>query len=340
MIRPTFRLITADVREGLVALPSESVQCVVTSPPYWGLRDYGIEGQLGLEPTYHAYIEAMVAVFREVRRVLHPRGTLWLNLGDTYAGSWCNRSHTRKREKYGDSQAPQRRTDLPAKNLIGIPWRVALALQDDGWILRNDIIWHKSNAMPESPRDRLARDHEYLFLLARSTEYRFNADAIREPHAEKTLRHRGNGSCGRAEATDELGLVASGNWAGLPREINPAGAAKRTVWRVTGSRYKPCAQVAGSPDNSGAHFATYPPELIRPCILAGSSPGDTVLDPFSGVATTGVVALELGRNYLGIEINEAYNEAARKRLMSVPLLLGLEPDRRGGKEATEGAPHA
>lgn len=311
--QPTFSLITADVREGLSALPSESVQCIVTSPPYWGLRDYGVEGQIGLEPTYHAYVETMVSVFREARRVLHPTGTLWLNLGDTYSGSWCNRSHSTQKAKFGNSSAPQRRTDLPNKNLIGIPWRVALALQDDGWILRNDIIWHKTNAMPESPTDRLARNHEYLFLCARSETYRFDAGAIREPHAEKTLRHRGNGSCGRAGASDGLGQVASGNWGGLPREINPSGAAKRTVWSVTGSRW------------SGSHFATYPPELIRPCILAGSSPGDTVLDPFSGMATTGVVALELGRHYLGIEINAAYNEASHKRLLAVPLPLGLEP---------------
>lgn len=250
-------------------LPSESVHCCVTSPPYWGLRDYGAEGQLGLEPTPEEHVAAVVAVFEEVRRVLRSDGTLWLNYGDSYATQrndhdWLGSGASAKKGWHGG--------DLKPKDLVGMPWRVAFALQAAGWYLRSDIIWHKPNPMPESVTDRPTSAHEYLFLLAKSPRYFYDADAIREQLSEVALeqlayaqKHHFSGS-GRSKLAPERGdgdsnVGAGGKHARAARGagINPAGRNKRTVWTVATQPY------------SGAHFATFPPKLITPCILAGTS---------------------------------------------------------------------
>jgi DNA modification methylase len=268
----------------LKTLDDHSVQCVVTSPPYWQLRDYGVDGQLGQERTWKLYVEALVDVFREVRRVLRTDGTVWLNLGDTYV----------------------------AKNLQGIPWRVAFALQDSGWIIRNDNIWNKPNPMMESSKDRCTRSHEYVFLLAQSPRYYFNADAIAEPMAEQNIaRYR------RAVETHEVfDPMRHKHTKGVqsPMDVLTRAAAgvlargtrnKRTVWTIP----------TGSFD--GAHFATFPTELPELCILAGSRPGDTVLDIFNGAGTTGLVALHHHRHYIGIELNPDNVRMTHERLQGV-----------------------
>jgi DNA modification methylase len=264
-------------------LADESIQCVVTSPPYWGLRDYGTEGQLGLESTPEAYVANLVAVFREVRRVLRPDGTLWLNLGDSYAN----------------------------KQLQGIPWRVAFALQADGWWLRSDIIWAKPNPMPESVTDRPTRSHEYLFLLTKSARYYYDAQAIAEPAVYGP--ERAGSRAGYAVG------VKGHNTDGRPNFRSSRGDRwtetrnKRDVWAIQTRPF------------NGAHFATMPVDLVEPCIKAGSRPGDVVLDPFSGAGTVGVVATRFGRHAIGVDLNPAYNEMARERLAKVqPALEGIQ----------------
>src|ERR1039458_7134633 len=309
--------------------PDQCVQICVTSPPYWGLRDYGVSGQLGLEATPAEYVEKMVAVFREVRRVLRDDGTLWLNLGDIYARDpkKGNRAEYLGLHKNivdsGCHTASQARTlgTAKSKDLIGIPWRVAFALQADGWYLRQDIIWAKPNPMPESVRDRCTKSHEYIFMLSKNERYYYDADAIRTPYAEKTktawgCEFKGNG--------DNTGLIMAENMAATIATHGPAktdkqrghsrrhagfndrwdamtkeeqsqnGANKRDVWTVATKPYKE------------AHFATFPPALIEPCILAGSRPGDVVLDPFMGSGTTAMVAQQHGRKYRGCELQENY----------------------------------
>lgn len=296
-----------DARKPL-PLEEESVQCVVTSPPYWGLRDYGVQGQIGLEETLAEYVEQLVAVFREVHRVLRRDGTLWLNLGDSYAGSWGAQS---RGEEYqgsleGGSMLSARQIDAAPKrtgtgslkrtpgcknkDLIGIPWMVAVALRADGWYLRCDIVWHKPNPMPESVRDRPTKAHEYVFLLTKSEEYFYDHAAIREPFADE-----------RQGRTKPNGIDPSAN----------GGRNRRSVWTVPTQPY------------AGAHFATFPPGLIEPCVLAGSRAGDLVLDPFNGAGTTGLVALQHGRRYAGRDINAAYLDMTVRRLAEVqrPLLL-------------------
>ncbi len=318
----SWNILEGDVREALRRLPDNSVHSVVTSPPYWGLRDYGVEGQLGLEPTPEEYVQNMVEVFREVRRVLRDDGTLWLNLGDSYAGSgkgaWDNPS-SRVKEVYIPKSTdykhiPKVPSNLKPKDLIGVPWRVAFALQADGWYLRSDIIWEKPNAMPESVRDRPTKSHEYIFLLSKSKKYFYDNEAIKEP-------------------------AVTGD--GITRN-------KRTVWSVATKPY------------AGAHFAVFPPDLIEPCILAGvpekccdkcgapyervikrtghknkrepahatdelrptcdCNAGVTsgvVLDPFMGSGTTLLVATEHGRQAIGIELNPEYIKLAHQRLDGV-----------------------
>lgn len=305
------RIVTGDCLDFLSTLPSESARCIVTSPPYWGLRDYGAEGQVGLEATPEEYVEKLVRVFREAHRVLAEDGTLWLNLGDSYAGSWGARGRSDGTNaprpdlegKYGTT-APNRHGyaswGVKPKDLMGMPWRVAFALQADGWYLRSDIIWAKPNPMPESVTDRPTKAHEYLFLLSKSERYYYDHKAIKEPTSRPELVGRRNGHMGNTIKGDPT----------RPDGRRPSGAAithrddrnKRTVWTVPTRPY---------PE---AHFATYPPELIAPCILAGSQPGDTVLDPFNGSGTTGQVALELGRSYIGIELNPGYVRLTEKRL--------------------------
>ena len=283
----------------LSSLPEGSVDCCVTSPPYWGLRDYNNPHQLGLEVTPEEYVANQVAVFREVRRVLSGNGTLWLNLGDCYAdagrshgrrakdaGGVSRPSHEKTCERCGEpfigglsrrfcssycggsdnSKRANRPGGLKHKDLIGMPWKLAFALQADGWYLRQDIIWHKPNAMPESVTDRPTKSHEYIFLLSKSGRYHYDHGAVKEDAVSGAKRN------------------------------------KRSVWSIATRPF---------PD---AHFATYPPELIEPCILAGCPTGGTVLDPYFGAGTTGLVADRLGRNCIGIELNPEYAAIARKRL--------------------------
>lgn len=312
----TIRIITGDCREVLKTLPDASVQCCVTSPPYFGLRDYGHDGQIGLEQTPEAFVAELVAVFREVRRVLRDDGTLWLNLGDSYASDTKGSGGTGKSTLVGTPNdgngqlfgARRVACDVPAKNLLGIPWRVAFALQADGWYLRQDIIWHKPNPMPESVTDRPTKSHEYLFLLTKSERYFYDAQAIAETsiHAGKMVA-LGEKSLSKGQANG-ANVSKSGNALVDFVEVK-AERNKRTVWTIATQPY---------PE---AHFATFPPKLIEPCILAGSRVGDVVLDPFAGSGTTLYVAKELGRQYLGIELNPAYIQLAERRLAQEVLNL-------------------
>lgn len=311
----TWRILVGDVRDRLRELPDGSVQTCVTSPPYWGLRDYGVPDQLGLEPTPEAYVQNMVAVFREVRRVLKDDGTCWLNLGDSYAndGKWGGSSGGKHvSELHGNSGIGRRRrvTGMKPKDLVGIPWRVAFALQADGWYLRQDIIWSKANPMPESVTDRCTKAHEYIFLLTKSARYYYDAEAIKEPQSEGTLERFGNGRAPRV-AIGPKGIDALGNSGQSSGAVGilADGRNKRSVWHIPTQPY---------PE---AHFATYPEALIEPCILAGSRPGDTVVDPFNGSGTTGAVAIRHQRHYIGIELNPAYVPLAEQRIGAVAPLF-------------------
>jgi DNA modification methylase len=304
----TWRIDQGDVIDVLASYADESVNCVVTSPPYWGLRDYGIEGQLGLEPTPEAYVAKMVDVFREVRRVLSKDGTCWLNLGDNYAGSRTGEQGitgqmaTRTVAKHrGNINATKCAPGLKPKDLAGIPWRVAFALQADGWYLRSDIIWSKPNPMPESVTDRPTKAHEYIFLLTKSARYWYDADAIKEKaiHSGETRVTTAKSFAGQATGAN---VSPSGN--AIIGSIVAIGETRnaRTVWEIATQPY------------SEAHFATYPEELVRRCVLAGCPEQGTVLDPFAGSGTTMMVALRHNRNALGIELNPTYVEMAKRRI--------------------------
>lgn len=311
-------LYLGDTFEVLRALPEGSVDCCVTSPPYFGLRDYGIAGQYGLESSPGEYVARMVEVFGEVLRVLADDGTLWLNIGDSYAstgggsgvgpnaavGSTLRQSDARTRPL----------TTLAAKNLVGIPWRLALALQDGGWILRNDIIWAKPNGMPESVRDRLTNKHEHVFMLAKSQRYWFDLDPIREPHAEVSLKrampHRADPGKAAREGTPYIG-ISSGQTLALEQMNHDGGRNPGDVWSIP---TQPFVE---------AHFAVMPVMLAERCILAGCKPGGTVLDPFSGSGTTGLAAARHGRRYVGIDLNPDYLELSlRTRLAQTALIDG------------------
>jgi site-specific DNA-methyltransferase (cytosine-N4-specific) len=253
--------------EVLNKLPAESIQCVITSPPYWGLRDYGIGGQIGLEPSLPEFISHLVEVFRGVKRVLRSDGTFWLNIGDGYtSGNRRYRASDKKNPARAMSVRPDTPEGLKPKDLQGIPWRLAFALQDDGWYLRSDIVWNKPNAMPESVKDRPTRSHEYLFMFTKSEKYYYNFEASREKGANGMMRSR------------------------------------RSVWNIN---TRPFAD---------AHFATFPPDLIQPCVLTSSRPGDFILDPFFGSGTVGEVASDFDRHYIGIELNPEYVDIAARRL--------------------------
>ena len=309
------RIIVADVLDGLRTLPDGSVHCVVTSPPYWGLRDYGCEGQIGLEATPELYVAKMVEVFREVRRVLRNDGTLWLNLGDSYtSGDRAFRSTYRKnlaRTMSFRAPTPER---LKPKDLIGIPWRVAFALQVDGWWLRQDIIWHKPNPMPESVTDRCTKAHEYIFLMSKSSKYHYDAESIKEEATGplpwggrpdgKISDDRSQGKHGNGSIHRSMTLEEKLKWYGGMRN-------KRDVWTVATQPY---------PD---AHFATFPPKLVEPCILAGCPVNGVVLDPFLGSGTVASVAIKHGRRWIGIELNPEYAELARKRISKASEAVGL-----------------
>lgn len=266
----TAKIIVGDCRTALRGIADASVQCAVTSPPYWGLRDYGAGGQIGLETTPAEYIAALVAAFDEVHRVLRDDGVLWLNLGDSYANGGCGARDPEKwpKQSRNEHMPKHAKTEhgLKNKDMVGIPWRVALALQARGWWLRSDIIWSKPNPMPESVTDRPQKAHEYIFLLAKSENYFYNAAAIKEPAVNGEMRHR------------------------------------RTVWTVPVAPYP------------GAHFATFPPDLIEPCVRAGAEQGSMVLDPFCGTGTVGFVATGQGRNFIGVEINPDFARMALERI--------------------------
>ena len=277
-------ILNSDVREGLKQLPDESIQLTVTSPPYFRLRNYsGGAGEIGREGTVDEYISSLVSVFRILKDKTKQDGLLFLNLGDSYV----------------DGQ------------LAGIPWRVALALQEVGWVLRSDIIWHKPNAMPSSIKNRPTVDHEYVFMFSKAKQYKYNQDAIREPHvtfSENSKMRGGRAHLGKRGGTPEKGKNAGnsklhdGRW---DQAFHPKGRNKRTVWSIPLGKFR------------GAHFAVFPEKLVETCVLAGSDPGDLVCDPFAGSGTTGVVSLKLGRQFVGIEINSEYTKMASDRLSSV-----------------------
>jgi len=309
-----FQVITGDALEQLRALPNESVDCCVTSPPYWGLRDYGHEGQLGLEPTPEAYVQNMVEVFREVRRVLKPEGTLWLNLGDSYtSGGRATRDADDKLDARCMDARPATPLGLKPKDLVGIPWRVAFALQADGWYLRSDIIWSKPNPMPESVTDRPTKAHEYVFLLSRSERYFYNSEAVKEEAVSHLLDKRyaaGHVRNRQEESWNQEGALTPHN--GFKNNDTTNGRNRRTVWTIQPRPFK------------DAHFAVMPEELAGLCILAGSPLRGTVLDPFTGSGTVGAVALRHGRKFIGTELNPAYAAMARKRMAAIPEPLPFE----------------
>jgi len=383
-----WRILEGDCRDVLASLPAGSVHTVVTSPPYFGLRDYGtgeweggdaacnhrhetahqqqgatslragrsnveaqrnenfretcgrcgarrVDRQIGLEPTPDEFVAALVAVFREVRRVLRDDGTVWLNLGDSYAVNGGARAYGSTDGATGRADAPGNLRRAPngykPKDLIGIPWLVAFALRADGWHLRSDIIWSKPNPMPESVTDRPTKAHEYVFLLSKGPRYFYDADAIREEHADSNgarltaLQRHGDGAVGEwvpgstqeddphRSQLDHRGLPGVGTTFG---KFNSAGRNKRSVWTVATQPY------------AGAHFATFPPKLIEPCILAGAPEGGTVLDPFAGAGTTGMVALRHNRSFVGVELNPEYAEMARDRIETA-VRLGFRSPQNG-----------
>lgn len=291
---PLDTIIHGDVLNALQTLPSESIHCVVTSPPYFGLRDYGVSGQIGNEPTPDAYVKNLVAVFREVRWVLRRDGVAWLNLGDSYSGGGKGGHSEIKRSKNWQPIYANKNINygIGSKQLLGIPWRVAFALQADGWILRSDIIWHKPNPMPASVKDRCTVSHEYVFMLTKSPRYWFNMDAIREKARDDDKRPRPFRDGGEQVLARDNGRM----YTGLDFRN------KRSVWTIPTQSYK------------DAHFAVFPPALIEPMILAGCPQGGVVLDPFMGSGTTALVARYHGRRYVGIELNEKYIRLAQTRL--------------------------
>lgn len=346
----TARIILGDCLDVMRQFPDGSAQTCVTSPPYFGLRDYGMAAQIGMEDTPEAFIARLVEVFREVRRVLRDDGTLWLNLGDSYSASPGQRKATDKpgakqASSAGSIGAPSRSVDgLKPKNLIGIPWRVAFALQADGWILRQDIIWHKPNPMPESVTDRCTKAHEYVFLLSKGPRYYYDHAAVKEPVAASTVARlsqnveaqagsdrvpgKTNGPMkavgGRSRADSfkredsKRAAVIPGQTVGTHRADRAESTYdldtrnKRSVWSIATRPFK------------DAHFAVMPPELAETCILAGSRPGDTVLDPFMGAYTTAYAALLHGRNAIGAELNPEYMQIGERRirpLLDQPFLL-------------------
>lgn len=343
------RVLNGDCREVLKTLPDESVHCCVTSPPYFGLRDYGYSGQIGLEASPDAFVAAMVEVFREVRRALRSDGTLWLNLGDSYVGSANNGGKDSKtmngpQAATGSSLPTKRGEGIKAKDLIGIPWRVALALQADGWWLRQDIIWAKPNPMPESVTDRCTKAHEYIFMLSKSARYYYDQEAIKVPATLSTVERLSQPTLDEQAGSDRVpgktngpmkavGKLTGGSYA--PPGQSPHGNARTDKQRGHGRRHagfndrwdamEKAEQCSGMVNKRSvwtvatqpfkeAHFATFPPALIEPCILAGCPAGGTVLDPFGGAGTTGLVADRHGRDAILIEMNPEYAEMARNRI--------------------------
>lgn len=312
-------VITGDCLDVLKGIKDKSISCCVTSPPYYGLRDYGVDGQLGKESTPDEYIEQLVKVFREVRRVLVDDGTLWVNIGDSYAGSmqgiggagtvpskWDSNRGAREMKSIAKKSVTAQLPGYKAKDLIGIPWMLAFALRGDGWYLRQDIIWSKPNAMPESVKDRCTKSHEYIFLLSKSKDYYFDHEAMQETAVNDVVSARKNppryGGKKYTQNPEEFFRTKSGNAYAYTGKRN-----RRDVWTIS---TQPCKD---------AHFAVFPEKLVEPCILAGSKEGDIILDPFGGSGTTGYVANRLGRNAIIIEINPKYAEIARNRTSQISL---------------------
>ena len=320
-----------------IPLADESADCCVTSPPYWGLRDYGTGGQLGLESTPEEYTANMVAVFRDVWRVLKPEGTLWLNLGDSYNGSGGEHKDgsgqggigAKDRWRVGDGIGQKNIHNLKPKDLVGIPWRVAFALQADGWYLRSDIIWHKPNPMPESVTDRPTKSHEYIFLLTKSARYYYDQNAILEPttgyDGRKDTKFKGSTKYKDSGQT----FAERGHERWRYKNLQPDGQQPNTmhIKRTEGEEYlspvrnKRSVWTVPTRSYTGAHFATYPPALIEPCILAGCPMGGIVLDPFFGSGTTGEVAIKNSRRFIGLELNREYINLAKQRVSNVNVVL-------------------
>ena len=304
-----YEIKVGDSLEVLKTMDDESVHCCVTSPPYWALRNYDHPDQLGQEPTPEEYVNKLVAIMGEVHRVLRSDGTLWLNLGDSYVGSGAKGKYTDPKNKKGrngqqDKANNNKVKGLKPKDMVGIPWRVAFALQAEGWYLRSDIIWHKPNPMPIPVNDRPTSCHEHIFLLSKNKKYYYDKDAILEPLKDPNRvdppTSSGFGGHKHTNNKDKtLNNAYSGN---LYDATKLKGKNKRDVWTVSTRAY------------TGAHFAVYPPKLIEPCILAGCPDDGTVLDPFSGSGTTGVVAMNNGKNYIGIELNPEFAELSHKRI--------------------------
>jgi DNA modification methylase len=306
-----------DCRETMRRWAAEGVkaQTCVTSPPYFGLRDYGHDGQIGLEKTPDQYIAAMVEVFRCVWDVLEDDGTLWLNIGDSYAGSGRGtEGNLNKGENFRhleNKHKPFKSEIIKPKDLIGIPWMLAFALRADGWYLRQDIIWHKPNPMPESVQDRCTKAHEYIFLLSKSQKYYYDSKSISEPHKDISIQRWSNGgeNTENTKYNKENPNTSVGNLRNGSNPLGEFGANKRSVWTITTKPY------------DGAHFAVFPQDLIEPCILAGAPVGAIVLDPFMGSGTTAQVAQNLGRKYLGCELNQEYEKLQNDRLRQKSLEL-------------------
>ena len=301
-----------DCMDGLRQMEAESVNCCVTSPPYFGLRSYtdNDPNEIGKEETPDAFVAKLVGVFREVKRVLRDDGTLWLNLGDSYGGGNGGASASKKQTSNRGTSNAWKGCGMP-KQLLGIPWRVAFALQADGWYLRQDIIWHKPNPMPESVRDRCTKAHEYIFLLTKSARYWYDSEAVKEAakFGEHHAKYSGTYKRHKVEAMQTQGATNGENYQrGMQQAMkDPLNRNRRSVWTVATRPYK------------GAHFATFPPDLIEPCILAGSRERDIVLDPFIGSGTTAAVAIQHGRQYIGCELNKEYRALQNERIASANL---------------------
>jgi DNA modification methylase len=340
------RILTGDCRQRLAELPDQSVHCCVTSPPYFGLRDYGHAGQMGLEPTPDEFVAGMVEVFREVRRILRDDGVLFLNIGDSYAGGSFAQDGIRcalpgtdknKATRHGKRGAVD---GIKPKDLIGIPWLLAFALRADGWYLRQDIIWSKPNPMPESVRDRCTKAHEYLFLLSKGPRYYYDAEAIAEPLQSSSIARLSQDVEGQdgsdrvpGKTNGKMKAVYTKPYTGQSTKDYASGNAqdasetkRRIVERILSgelvTRNKRSVWEVATQPYSEAHFATYPPALIEPCILAGCPVGGTVIDPFFGAGTTGLVSDRLQRNCIGIELNPEYAELARRRIADEAGMFG------------------
>lgn len=308
-----------DAKEVLSKFPDRSIDCCITSPPYYGLRDYGVDGQLGLEQSPEEFIDNLVSVFREVRRVLKDTGTLWVVIGDSYAGGsgrWGGTNNLSYHQQTNpgsltqiERTKPWKHPYIKSKDLIGIPWMLAFALRSEGWFLRQDIIWEKPNCQPESIKDRCTKSHEYVFMFSKKQKYYYDIDAIREPHQTLDDLNRriknGKEEWKTVKAAAGAPYAMSGTGKSRRKNYHPLGRNKRTVWRVVLTKTKE------------AHFATYPEKLIVDCIKAGCPVGGVVLDPFIGSGTTAITALKNDRRYVGIELNPEYVEIAERRITKI-----------------------